>query len=159
MANPLTPQQKDIFMNRYTLAMLAAALSLSACAVTPETERTAVNMVEIQNGKIVRVAAQGPNTIVCQDYWSQFTLWDRALRWPNHITPEDADAVCRSKQQMATEAPTSRPWEPVFNHRRNSADPFVTDQANASRPGTQSGSVDIRAYNGNPIFARTADHH
>ena len=115
-----------------TFFAIAAAAALTACTVTPETESTPTNMVEIQNGKVVRVAERGPNTVVCQDYWQGFTLWDNAILWPDGMRAEDATAICRSKQQMAVEAPTARPWEPVFNHRKNVRDPLVTDAANGA---------------------------
>ena len=111
---------------------IAAAATLTACTVTPETESTPVNMVEIQNGQVVRVTERGPNTVVCQDYWQHFTLWDNAVLWPDGMRAEDATAICRSKQQMTLEAPTSQPWEPVFNHRKNVRDPLVTDAANGA---------------------------
>lgn len=109
-----------------------AALALTACAVTPESEETAVNMVELRGNQLVRVTERGPNTIVCQDYWQQFTLWDRAVLWPDHMTSEDAQAICRSREQMMTEAPTNKPWEPVFNHKTNVHDQVLTDAANES---------------------------
>lgn len=115
-----------------TFFAIVAAAALTACTVMPETESTPVNMVEIQNGKVVRVAERGPNTVVCQDYWQHFTLWDNAVLWPDGMRAEDATAICRSKQQMAVEAPTVRPWEPVFNHRKNVRDPLVTDAANVA---------------------------
>ena len=112
-----------------TFFAIVAAAALTACTVTPETESTPVNMVEIQNGQVVRVAECGPNTVVCQDYWQGFTLWDNAILWPDGMRAEDATTICRSKQQMALEAPTAQPWEPVFNHRKNVRDPLVTDAA------------------------------
>ena len=115
-----------------TFFAIVAAAALTACTVTPETESTPVNMVEIQNGQVVRVAERGPNTVVCQDYWQHFTLWDNAVLWPDGMRAEDATAICRSKQQMAVEAPTAQPWEPVFNHRKNVRDPLVTDAANGA---------------------------
>lgn len=122
------------------LPLTLAALSLAACDVTPMTEETPVNMVEFQNGVMVRVETRGPNTIVCQDYWQGFTQWDHAVAWPAHMTSEDANLVCRSKEQLALEAPTSRPWEPVFNSKRNVYDPNLAASANAS-----AGSFDVRA--------------
>ena len=113
-------------------AAIAAAATLAACTVTPETESTPVNLVEIQSGKLVRVAERGPNTVVCQDYWNGFTLWDNAVLWPDGMRAEDATAICRSKQQMTLEAPTAQPWEPAFNHRKNVRDPLVTDAANGA---------------------------
>ena len=112
-----------------TFFAIAAAATLTACTVTPETESTPVNMVEIQNGQVVRVTERGPNTVVCQDYWQGFTLWDNAILWPDGMRAEDATAICRSKQQMALEAPTARPLEPAFNHRRNHHDAMLTDAA------------------------------
>lgn len=113
--------------------LAVVAVSLSGCyMVTPQTEETPINMVEFQNGQLVRVKEKGPNTIVCQDYWQHFTLWDRALSWPDGMTSEDATAVCRSNEQMATEAPTSQPWEPIYNSRTNRHDQSLTDAANAS---------------------------
>ena len=100
--------------------------------MTPQTETTTVNLVEVQSGKLVRVTERGPNTVVCQDYWQGFTLWDNAILWPDGMRAEDATAICRSKQQMALEAPTAQPWEPVFNHRRNSHDAVITDAANGA---------------------------
>ena len=120
---------------------IVAAAALNACTVTPaltaytvtpETESTPLNMVEIQSGKLVRVAERGPNTVVCQDYWQHFTLWDNAVLWPDGMRAEDATAICRSKQQLTLEAPTAQPWEPVFNHRKNVRDPLVTDAANGA---------------------------
>ena len=117
---------------KISLFAFASIIALTACTVTPETESTPVNMVEIQNGQVVRVAERGPNTVVCQDYWQHFTLWDNAVLWPDGMRAEDATAICRSKQQMTLEAPTSQPWEPVFNHRSNGHDPVVTDAANGA---------------------------
>lgn len=117
---------------KISLFALASAIALTACTVTPQTESTPVNLVEIHNGKLVRVTERGPNTIVCADYWQNFTLWDSAVLWPDGMRAEDATAICRSKQQMALEAPTARPWEPVFNHRRNSHDAMLTDAANGA---------------------------
>lgn len=125
------------------LAITAAALALSACSVTPQTEATPVNMVEIMGGEIVRVARQGPRTIVCQDYWQQFTLWDRAIIAPEGMSRADADGVCRSREQMATEAPTAKPWEPVFNSRSNSADPLLRGAVN-TQPSRVPGDVIAR---------------
>ena len=115
-----------------TFFATAAAATLAACTVTPETESTPVNLVEIQSGKLVRVTERGPNTVVCQDYWQGFTLWDNAILWPDGMRAEDATAICRSKQQMAVEAPTARPLEPAFNHRRNHHDAMLTDAANGA---------------------------
>lgn len=115
-----------------TFASLAAIAALTACTVTPETEATPANLVEVQDGKLVRVTERGPNTVVCQDYWQNFTLWDNAILWPDGMRAEDATAICRSKQQMTLEAPTARPWEPVFNHRRNGHDALLTDAANGA---------------------------
>ena len=115
-----------------TFFAIVAAAALTACTVTPETESTPTNMVEIQNGQIVRVAERGPNTVVCQDYWQNFTLWDNAVLWPDGMRAEDATAICRSKQQLTLEAPTAQPCEPVFTHRKNVRDPLVTDAANGS---------------------------
>lgn len=114
------------------ISALAVASALSACAVTPETEETPYNLIEVRAGKLVRVSERGPQTVVCQDYWQNFTLWDNAVVWPDGMTAEDATAICRSKQQMALEAPTAQPWEPVFNHRKNVRDPLVTDAANGA---------------------------
>ena len=116
---------KEKTMNCNTFIISIAAMSLSACTVTPQTEATPVNMVEVRDGKIARVDMQGPNTIVCQDYWQQFTLWDRAVVAPEGMSRADADGICRSREQMATEAPTAQPWEPVFNSRSNAHDPFM----------------------------------
>ena len=115
-----------------TFFAIAAAATLAACTVTPQTEATPVNLVEIQNGQVVRVTERGPNTVVCQDYWQGFTLWDNAILWPDGMRAEDATAICRSKQQMTLEAPTAQPWEPVFNRRKNIRDPLVTDAANGA---------------------------
>ena len=115
-----------------TFFAIVAVAALAACTVTPETESTPTNMVEIQNGKVVRVTERGPNTVVCQDYWQGFTLWDNAILWPDGMRAEDATAICRSKQQMTLEAPTAQPWEPVFNHHKNVRDPLVTDAANGA---------------------------
>lgn len=117
------------------LILILPALALAACTVTPQTEATPVNMVEIQDGKIVRVEAKGPNTIVCQDYWQQFTLWDRAVVAPEGMSRADADGICRSREQMATEAPTAKPWEPVFNSRSNRPDPAMRGAVNAQPSG------------------------
>lgn len=119
------------------LALALSALALAACTVTPQTEKTPVNMVEIHGGKIVRVTEQGPQTIVCQDYWQGYTLWDRAVVAPEGMSRADADGICRSREQMATEAPTAQPWESVYNSRSNGPDPLLRGAVNAqpSRPG------------------------
>lgn len=114
------------------LLLVAALLPLAACTVTPTSEETPYNYVELRGDQVVRVDTRGPNTIVCQDYWQHFTLWDHAVIWPDGMTAEDANAVCRSREQMATEAPTAKPWEPVFNSKRNVHDPLVTEAANES---------------------------
>lgn len=124
-------------------AIAAAGLALTACTVTPQTEATPVNMVEFQGGKLVRVSRQGPNTIVCQDYWQQFTLWDRAVAAPEGMSRADADGVCRSREEMALEAPTAQPWEPVFNTRSNGSDPQLRAAVNA-QPSRVPGDVIAR---------------
>ena len=115
-----------------TFFAIVAAAALTACTVTPETESTPVNMVDIQNGQLVRVAERGPNTVVCQDYHCAVVMWDRAVGYPKWMAQADATAICRSKQQMTLEAPTAQPWEPVFNHRRNGHDAVITDAANVA---------------------------
>ena len=122
---------------------IVAALAVSACSVTPQTEATPVNMVEIKNGQLIRVDRQGPNTIVCQDYWQHFTLWDKAVIAPEGMSRADADGICRSREQMATEAPTAQPWEPVFNSRSNSADPQLRGAVN-TQPSRVPGDVIAR---------------
>ena len=130
-------------MIKTTILAASAALALAACTVTPQTEKTPVNMVEIRDGKLVRVSAQGPDTIVCQDYWQNFTLWDKAVIAPEGMSRADADGICRSREQMATEAPTAQPWEPVFNSRSNSADPLLRGAVN-TQPSRVPGDVIAR---------------
>lgn len=115
--------------------MLAVGLvaAVSACGVTPRSEESAINMVELTaDGTVYRVEERGPNTIGCQDYWSQFTMWDRPVFFPPTITYEDAVAVCRSREQMQT--------EPAGRNAAHQPDAFVRDEANASV-----GVMDIQA--------------
>lgn len=98
-------------------------------------------MVETRDGKLVRVTERGPSAVVCQDYWSRFTLWDNAVLWPDGMKSQDATAICRNREQMSLEAPTHRPLEPIFNHGRNKPDAFVAGAANATV-----GRLDVKAH-------------
>ena len=111
------------------IIIATACLSLAACSVTPQTEATPANMVEIQNGKIVRVATPGPNTIVCQDYHRAVVMWDRAVGYPKWMAPADADAICRDKRQNALEAPTNKIWDGAYTGPHH-ADGALIDGAN-----------------------------
>lgn len=115
--------------------LLAAGLvvAVSGCMVTPKSEETPINMVELApDGTVMRVEERGPKTIGCQDYWQKYTLWDRPVFFPASITYEDAEAVCRSDEQMETELGTRK-----AAHEKDAA---IRDAANASV-----GSTDIRA--------------
>lgn len=125
---------------RHIFAMGAIATVLSGCMVTPQSEQTPLNMVEFQNGELVRVSEPGPQTIICQDYWQHFTYWDRATSFPVGMTYDDATAVCRSREQMMLEAPTAQPLEIFYNTRTNHPDAYIRDTANAS-----SGAQDVWA--------------
>lgn len=112
-----------------TFFAIVAAAALTACTVTPETESTPVNMVEIQNGQVVRVTERGPNTVVCQDYHRAVVMWDRAVGYPKWMAPADADAICRDKRQNALEAPTNKIWDGAYTGPHH-ADGTLIDGAN-----------------------------
>lgn len=115
--------------------MLAVTFLLLLGCVSPQSQRSAVRYVEFDaSGDLVEVGSVGPNTIGCQDYWQKFTLWDHAVIWPNQMSSEDANAVCRSSEEMSLETGPVKSWQVVTGsvEQHHTNDALVRSEANQS---------------------------
>lgn len=109
-------------------------LGLGGC-VSPQSQQSPIRYVEFNSaGQLVEVDRVGPHTIACQDYWQRFTLWDHAVVWPSDMSSEDANAICRSREQMALETGPVQGWQAATGsvERGHANDALVRDEANAS---------------------------
>lgn len=70
----------------------AAAVTVSACAMTPEQYET------------TPVIAQSPaGPVVCQIYTHEQVTWDRSINRPNAIDVATADNLCRAEGKRIME--------------------------------------------------------
>lgn len=73
-------------MNTKFVAAAAAALVLSACAITPE---------QYETPPILADSPMGP--VTCQIYTHEQVTWDRSINRPGAMDVKTADNLCRAE--------------------------------------------------------------